>query len=163
MDAPPRWLDDDEVAAWRPLSAVLLLLPGQLDDALAEHGLTFFEYSMLVALSGAEDRTRRMSELAFATQGSLSRLSHAAKRLERRGWLQREPCPEDRRVTLVRLTDDGFATLERAAPDHVASVRRTVFDALDGEQVGQLHAIASAVLAAMRPGQPAPWESATTS
>lgn len=154
----PRWLDDDELAAWRYLSSVLLLLPGHLDEALAEHGLTFFEYSVLVSLSSSPDRRRRLSELAFATQGSLSRLSHAAKRLERRGWVRREPCPDDGRVTMACLTDDGMATLEGAAPHHVASVRRAVFDQLDDEQVARLREAGAAILAAIRPDQPPPWE-----
>lgn len=157
----PRWLEPDERDAWRHLSSVLLLLPGHLDAALVGDGLTFFEYSILVVLSGNEDRCRRTSELAFTTQGSLSRLSHATKRLEARGWVRREPCPDDGRVTMVHLTDEGFAVLERAAPRHVESVRRAVFDVLDAEQVAQLGAIGAAIHGALRPGMPAPWEQPT--
>ncbi len=152
-----RWLDPDELAAWRNLSSVLLLLPGHLDESLAEHGLTFFDYSILVALAASDDRTRRLSDLASSTQGSLSRMSHAAKRLEQRGWLRREPSPDDGRVTLARLTEEGMATLERAAPSHVMSVRRAVFDGLDDRQVDQLTIIAASIVATMRPGQPPPW------
>ncbi len=154
----PRWLDPDELAAWRWLSAMLLLLPPHLDEALAEHGLTFFDYSILVALSASDGRTCPTSHLASLTQGSLSRLSHATKRLEKRGWVERCRCPDDGRVTLVTLTDEGFARLESAAPDHVASVRRAVFDVLDEEQVEQLRAIGAAVHGAIRDGRPAPWE-----
>lgn len=154
----PRWLDPDELTAWRYLSSLLLLLPGHLDEALTEDGLTFFEYSVLAALSASADRTCRLGELASTTQGSLSRMSHAAKRLEKRGWIERKPSPDDRRVTLACLTDEGMATLERAAPRHVASVRRAVFDVLDEEQVEHLRVVAAAILGAVRPGRPPPWE-----
>lgn len=157
----PRWLGPEELEAWRYLSGVLLLLPGHLDDALSDESMTFFEYSILVALSASEGRCRRTSELAFTTQGSLSRLSHATRRLERRGWVQREPCPDDGRVTMVRLTDLGFATLERAAPLHVESVRRAVFDVLDDEQVDHLRAIGAAIHEALRPGKAPPWRERT--
>ena len=36
-----------------------------------------------------------MSELAERTFFSRSRLSHAVGRMEREGWVLREPCPED--------------------------------------------------------------------
>lgn len=154
----PRWLAPDELDAWRNLSAVLLLLPGRLDEALKPHGMTFFDYSILTALSGAVDRSMAMSELAFLSQGSLSRLSHAAKRLEQRGWVARCGCPEDGRVTLASLTELGYAKLVETAPTHVESVRQLVFDELGQEHVGPLQETMSAIVRGLTPGRVAPWD-----
>ena len=77
----------------------------------------------MVNLSNADDHVLRMSQLAAQCHSSLSRLSHVVARLERRGWLRREPCPDDGRATLARMTDDGFAKLASAAPGHVEAVR----------------------------------------
>jgi DNA-binding MarR family transcriptional regulator len=88
----------------------------------------------------------RMSQLAALCHSSLSRLSHVVARLERRGWLRRDPCPDDGRATLATLTDDGFAKLASAAPGHVDAVRAYVIDALDPEQLGQLSALGDTIL-----------------
>ncbi|MGW4906364.1 MarR family winged helix-turn-helix transcriptional regulator [Streptomyces sp. NPDC004270] len=65
-----------------------------------------------------------MSELALFANGSLSRLSHVAKRLENRGRLRREPDPDNGRFTVATLTEAGWAKVADSAPAHVATVRR---------------------------------------
>ena len=144
----PRWLDEQEQAAWRCLVGLVTQLPAALDARLQrESGLTHFEYWVLSALSEAPERTLRMSGLAAMAHGSLSRLSHVAGRLERRGLLARRPDPADGRSTLATLTDAGWDVVRAAAPGHVATVRRLVFDALTPEQTRQLHDIGGRVLA----------------
>ena len=85
-------------------------------DLQRESGFSFGHYEILVMLSEAPDHSRRMSELADATQSSRSRLSHAVARLEELGWVRRETCSTDRRGQLAVLTDEGFAALRDAAP-----------------------------------------------
>jgi len=143
----PRWLDGIERDAWLSLIGVIIRLPAALDAQLQrDAGLSHFEYMVMVNLSNADDHVLRMSQLAALCHSSLSRLSHVVARLERRGWLRRNPCPDDGRATLATLTDDGFATLASAAPGHVDAVRAYVIDALDPEQLGQLSAIGDTIL-----------------
>jgi DNA-binding MarR family transcriptional regulator len=78
-------------------------------------------------------------------------VSHAVARLEERGWVRRVDCPTDRRGQIAELTEDGYAALSEAAPGHVEQVRRSLFDALTPEQVSQLAAISTAILAASEP------------
>jgi DNA-binding MarR family transcriptional regulator len=54
-------------------------------------------------------------------------------------------CPSDKRGAFAVLTDAGFAVLAAAAPRHVASVRRHLFDRLTPEQVEQLDAISEQI------------------
>ncbi|ARQ70388.1 MarR family winged helix-turn-helix transcriptional regulator [Streptomyces marincola] len=127
----PRWLDEQEKAAWTGLVSLVLLLPGKLESPLRqEHGLTLFEYLVLSHLSEAQGRTLRMGELAFLASGSLSRLSNVIKRCEQRGWVVRTPDPADGRYTLAALTDLGFDIVREAAPTHLRAVRGVVLDAL---------------------------------
>ncbi len=128
----PRWLDEQEKAAWTGLISLLLLLPGKLESPLRqEHGLTLFEYLVLSHLSEAPGRKLRMGELAFLASGSLSRLSNVIKRCEQRGWVVRTPDPADGRYTLAELTDAGFGLVRQAAPTHLRTVRGTVLDSLN--------------------------------
>lgn len=144
----PRWLDDDEQRAWRALVALLLRLPVALERQLERDAdLTHFEYFVLALLSEADARTLRLSHLAAQADASLSRLSHVVTRLERRGLVRREPCPEERRATNAVLTDDGLALVIATAPGHVAEVRRRVFDALNARDVADLARIADRIVA----------------
>ena len=146
------WLDQEERAAWVRVAAVLELLPGVLDGQLRRDAdLMHFEYFVLAMLSEAPDRTLRMTELARQTNATLPRLSHVVRRLEERGLVERFPCPQNRRATNARLTDDGWAKVQQAAPGHVRSVRHHVIDALTPRQVGQLTGIADAILARLDP------------
>lgn len=147
-----RWLSKGELATWVRLVAVLELLPNVLDSQLRrDAGLTNFDYYVLAMLSEAEDRTLRMTALAAQTNAALPRLSHVVRRLEERGLVERVPCPEDKRATNARLTDDGMGKVQEAAPGHVANVREHVIDALSPEQVQQLGEIADALLTRLDP------------
>lgn len=141
------WLDDEQLAAWVRLVALVELLPGVLESQLRrDAGLTHFEYILLSVLSDAPERTLRMTSLAARTNATLPRLSHVVRRLTDRHLVERVPCPEDGRATNVRLSDEGWELVVATAPGHVANVRRHVIDALTPEQVRQLRAISAAIL-----------------
>ena len=149
-DAAP-WLDDDEMSTWLALIGVVMRLPAALDEQLrADSNLSHFEYAVLAHLSDAEDRTMRMSELAYLSNGSLSRLSHVARRLEEAGLIERFACPTDGRSTLARLTEPGQRRLAAAAPGHVRLVRELVFDRLEADEAAALGRIAARMLARLK-------------
>jgi DNA-binding MarR family transcriptional regulator len=151
-DAEPRWLTPDEEEAWKAVAAIFVLLPAALDAQLQRDAdLNVFEYFVLSALSTAEDRTLRMSDLAEIANGSLSRLSNAVKRFERRGWVRREPDPADGRYTNAILTDAGWTVVENAAPGHVDAVRRFVLDPLTQAQIRSLRAIGTRIVRQVSP------------
>lgn len=147
-----RWLTADEQRAWLAFLGASELLMAALDAQLQrDAGMPHAYYAILAQLSSAPDRTRRMADLASVVNASPSRLSHAVGKLEERGWVERRQCVDDRRGTLARLTDEGFAVLRQHAPGHVAAVRAHLFDRLSAEQVGQLEQICEAVLDGLDP------------
>src|SRR5690349_2112835 len=130
-----RWLTPAEQHTWRTFLQATLQIHAQLDRELErDAGLPLAYYQILAMLSEAPDRTLRMSELADRTWNSRSRLSHAVDRLQALGWVQRATCGSDRRGAFAVLTDAGLEVLVGAAPKHVESVRRHVFDRLSPEQ-----------------------------
>jgi DNA-binding MarR family transcriptional regulator len=146
--ATPRWLDDEEQATWRAFWLTTRTMANAFErDLQRETGLPMSYYEILVQLSEAPDRTLRMSQLAHYSNVSRSALSHAVGRLEANGWVERRDCPTDRRGALAILTDDGFATLEAAAPAHVESVRRHLFDQLDADDLAELHRLSDKLAA----------------
>ncbi|MGY1914388.1 MarR family winged helix-turn-helix transcriptional regulator [Blastococcus sp. SYSU DS0973] len=148
----PRWLDAEEQKAWRAWLYSSQLLQDRLDRELTRRtGISHAYYEILVALSEEPERRMRMSELADRCLSSRSRLSHAVSRLEERGWVRRQVCPDDGRGQLAVLTDEGFATLEGAAPIHVEGVRRELFDQLSPEQVAAMRDFGETLLRHLDP------------
>lgn len=141
-----RWLDSDELRAWLRLAGVMLKLAPALDSQLQrDSDMTHFEYFVLALLSENPERRLRLNALAAEANASLSRLSHVVTRLEKRGWVRREPVPGSRGSYAV-LTDAGYDTVVEAAPSHVEAVRRLVFDGLDDDQVRALARLGSALV-----------------
>lgn len=150
QDTP--WLTPAEGAAWWPLAVVMSKLPAALEQQLQRSaGISHFEYVVLSQLSESPGRTSRMSDLAVLANGSLSRLSHAVKRLEHLGWVRREACPEDGRYTNAILSDAGHAKVVATAPGHVRAVRELVIDALSPAQLQQLRDIGERIMRRIEP------------
>lgn len=115
-------------------------------DLAADSGLSDADYDVLSSLSETDDHRQRLKDLADRMLWSESRLSHHIARMEDRGLVAREPAADDRRGTVVALTDYGRQVLVDAAPAHVASVRRHLIDLITDEQVRTLHEIADTVV-----------------
>ena len=134
-EGAPRWLDDEQQAAWRSWLAGSAALSEALNRDLDAHGVTLSEYEILVRLTEAEDSSMRMNELATAVVHSRSRLTHTVARMERRGLVMRTACPEDRRGVMCALTPQGRDFLVEVAPHHVESVRQRLVDVLSREEL----------------------------
>lgn len=152
VTSPTPWLDDDERTAWMSLMAMLMCVPPAIDAQLKRDSeLNFFEYSVLSQLSTPKNRALQMTQLAQLAGGTLSRLSHAASRLEKQGLVRRRVITGETRCTELVLTEEGMAALVAAAPGHVREARRLVFDVLTRAQVAQLRDIARALTSAASP------------
>ena len=143
----PNWLDETEARAWRGYLRMRTLLDAELGRELArDSGLSTADYEVLVHLSELGGHRLRMSELCARMLWSKSRLSHQVTRMEQRGLVVRENCPSDARGSFVRLTEAGLDAIVAAAPGHVETVRRHLFDLLSREQVETLGDITNAVV-----------------
>ena len=154
MAVGPRWLSPAEREAWLGFIGVVELLPGALDAQLQrDAGLSHFEYMVMAMLSEAPDHTLRMTALAAHTNSTLPRLSHVVTRLVNRGFVERIPCPQDKRATNAHLTDAGWQHIQASAPGHVGAARELVIDSLSAAQIKQLRDITACILARLDPTQ----------
>ncbi len=149
----PRWLSDAEQDSWRAYLRGSRLLEEALDRDLQAHGLQLTEYEIISMLSETPSGRLRMSELAALVVQSRSRLTHTATRLEKRGWVTREPCEEDRRGVELVLTKEGARRVELASIEHVESVRRNIVDLMTPEQFAGLGVAMHLVRDALTPAQ----------
>jgi DNA-binding MarR family transcriptional regulator len=143
----PRWLTDDQQQMWRRFVEVLVRVPAALEAQLQrDAGLTHMGYIVMFTLSESPERRMAMSKLANSVSSSLSRLSHVVARLEGQGWVRRERNPEDGRVQMAVLTDEGYEKVVETAPGHAEAVQQLVFDRLSPAQVRQLTKVAESLL-----------------
>lgn len=108
------------------------------ETLLACSELSTSEFSVLVSLSESDDCQMRLRDLCSDLDWDRSRTSHQITRMERRGLVIKEKSPGDARGVVVSLTPEGMSRLEEAAPAHVESVRRLVFDHMNPEDVEHL-------------------------
>ena len=144
------WLSEDEQQAWRTYLRLGSLLPAALNRQLQQDcGLTLPEYEVLVALSEAAEQRLRPFQICDALNWEQSRLSHQLTRMERRGLVKRQECAADGRGAFITLTAAGADAIREAAPQHVAAVRRLVFDRLSDAQLAAFEQACSVILDAL--------------
>ena len=144
----PHWLTPAQLDTWQAFTVMLARLPTALEAQLQRDAeLSYIEYYALAHLSDAPHHTMRISELAVLTNAEISRLSHLVTRLEKRGFVRRQPDPTNGRYTNAVLTDAGYEHLVAAAPDHVAAVRELVIDAFEDSELNALQGIAQRIIA----------------
>jgi DNA-binding MarR family transcriptional regulator len=78
---------------------------------LHEHGFTDLEPAHLSVFQYPGPQGLRPSELAVRLRISKQALNYLLGQLERRGYLRREPDPDDQRGRRIALTDRGLATV----------------------------------------------------
>jgi DNA-binding MarR family transcriptional regulator len=145
------WLDAQEQRAWRAFLEVTRELPAELNRQLSrDAGLSGADYALLVPLSEAAESRMRPRDLGRQVDWDRSRLSHQLRRMQERGLVVREECCTDGRGAFIVLTDRGRDAIKSAAPDHVRSVRRFLFDVLRPGEVETLMSIYDRVLDRVR-------------
>ncbi|MGY8869058.1 MAG: MarR family winged helix-turn-helix transcriptional regulator [Pseudomonadales bacterium] len=115
--------------------ATRLVTRDYLDPFFKSHGLQLGEFDVLATLrrSGAPYElapTQLFEELLISSGGMTNRLD----RLEKAGLIARAPNPQDRRGTLVLLTEEGLALMNRIVPLHVENEARSLSNLSREEQ-----------------------------
>jgi DNA-binding MarR family transcriptional regulator len=138
----------EELRIWRGFIETTEAVRAELGARLqAECGLSPGDYAVLLALSEAEGRRLRSSQLADDIGWERSRLSHHLGRMEKRGLIRREECRTDNRGAEVVLTTEGATAFRGATVPHLTAVRELFVDALTPEQVAAAGEIATALRA----------------
>ena len=129
----------EELRIWRgyieTAEALRTRLAGRLQS---ESSLSTGDYQVLLALSEANQRTLRSSELAELIGWQRSRLSHHLGRMEKRGLVRRVPCADDVHGVEILLTDSGAEKFRHGSVPHLRAVHELFIDALSPEQLAQV-------------------------
>jgi MarR family transcriptional regulator, organic hydroperoxide resistance regulator len=119
----------------------------RLTTRLADLDLPAADINALANLADGAGRT--VGALAAATATRPSTLTSLLDRLTRRGYLERQSDPADRRSFVVVLTPDGLAAAKRAA-EAIAGLEREALATVTPAQRAGFHAVIDALTEASR-------------
>ena len=103
-----RSIDDPRITSFGRLVEAHAVLWQVLDQELeAGVGVPLIWYGVLLHIGRSPGGVRPISELIAATAFTSGGVTRLVDRMERAGYVQRRPCPSDRRVVYVGLTDRG--------------------------------------------------------
>jgi DNA-binding MarR family transcriptional regulator len=146
----PRKLSDDEERLFHAFYLMRRGFDRTLDVQLQhDNGISISELEVLMALVRSPGRRLRVRDLVALTGWEKSRVSHQVTRMAARGLVERQDCAEDRRASWIQLTGEGRRVVVRALPEHTATIRRILYDAITHEQQEALLAISERMTAAM--------------
>lgn len=141
----PRQLD-----AYFVLMEAVSLLQHQVEQQLrTEGGLSYVQFQLLARLAHT-DEPLTMTQLADGLVYSRSAVTYQAAQLEETGLITRAPSSDDERATLVTITDEGRALVDRVLPGHVQVIRPMLFDPLSDDDLHHLGDIMTRVRDHMR-------------
>ncbi len=101
---------------WRAVVHTKMQVAAELRPLLAQHNLTGPQWAVLRTLgdsAGPGLRLRELSRRLRVTEGNVTGL---VDRMAESGLLVRDPHPEDRRVIIARLTDEGQRICNEVTP-----------------------------------------------
>ena len=107
-------------------------------DLVAEHGLTINDYEALLYLSRAEGRRLKRVDLAGRLLLTASGVTRLLEGLERAGYVKKDACAADQRVTYAVLTEAGQRKLEEASRAHLAAIEELFGSVLDDGEIATL-------------------------
>jgi len=120
-------LDAGEASAlrlWVILSRAHEAIARHAEADVARHGLTIAEFGIIEALYHVGPML--LGELQRRILVSSGGVTYLVDRLEERGLVKREPCPNDRRARYAALTAEGKKLVARIFPDHARVIERAM-------------------------------------
>jgi DNA-binding MarR family transcriptional regulator len=134
VTTPPQLLES-WVSFLRAHAAITRELSAQLQR---EHGLTLNDYEVLLHLSWAEHKMMRRVDLADRILLTASGITRLLEGLERAGFVGKETCSSDARVSYAKLTDAGAQKLREAAVTHLRGIDELFTSRYSGSELATL-------------------------
>ncbi|MFL5909603.1 MAG: MarR family winged helix-turn-helix transcriptional regulator [Gaiellaceae bacterium] len=106
-----------------------------------DHGLNINAYEALLRLARAPESRMRRVDLAGELLLTASGVTRLLDALERDGYVARQLCPSDRRVTYAVLTEAGRTKMREASKSHTRQIAELLGAHYDEDELAQLAAL----------------------
>jgi len=128
-----------ELTSWIRFLRAHAALTRELSSRLeAQHGLSLRDFDVLVQLYHAPARRMRRIDIARTVLLSPSGITRLLDGLERSGWVAKEECESDARVTWAVLTQAGETKYTAAQSTHVADIEELFGSRFSDDERAQL-------------------------
>lgn len=138
-----RWPGAAAMAAATSIMRAQQIVQASVDEALRPFDLTFARYEALVLLAFSRRGSLPMGKMGERLMIHPTSVTNIVDRLERQGFVCRQPHERDRRTTLVEITAAGRAVVDRATEAVVASAFG--LESLTDDQLEEMTALVRAV------------------
>ncbi|MCA1056648.1 MarR family transcriptional regulator [Rossellomorea aquimaris] len=102
------------------LSRAFKALNEEINKNIQENGLNPTEFAVLELLYHKGDQPlQQIGGKILLASGSIT---YVVDKLEKKGYLKRVACPNDRRVTYAQITGEGRSLIDGIFPDHEARI-----------------------------------------
>lgn len=130
---PRRATESRAVPTWLRLARVYSKIDRASVKQLRSFGLSVAQFDVLAHVGAAEGVTQQeLARHLLVTKGNVTQL---LDRIERRGWIERQP---DGRANRLYLTEAGRQLFDSVVPAHEAHIARQL-DTLSAEELAELH------------------------
>lgn len=145
---------DRDAVAWRLLDVAPLIVRAMERELRQQSQRADPTHVQILGM--LVDRPHSISELAARQHVSLPSMSKTVSTLVERGWIERTPTPEDRRVVLVKLTVSGGDALREARSVMVQAVARAMTPLTAQERLRLADGLAALCKSIEQRAEPAP-------
>lgn len=113
------------------LSRAYRALNEEVNKVIQQRGLNPTEFAVMELLYHKGDQPlQQIGGKILLASGSIT---YVVDKLEQKGYLRRNGCPKDRRVTYAQITDEGKALIEEIFPEHSQRINE-LMDVLPSEE-----------------------------
>lgn len=125
-------LTSSALKLWVVMNRAVRSIEEQLRPQVEAHGLSMTEFAVLEVL--LHKGTLPIGEVGARVLRASGSMTYVVDKLEQRGLLARQTCPEDRRVVHAALTDAGRRLIERVFAEHAALLEQVAGELTPQEQ-----------------------------
>ena len=123
----------------RVINNSMKVLYASLENAIDSYGLSMETFQILEYLYNKGPHTiQKISDTFSIPSGSIT---YVVDKLENKGYLERLPCPGDRRKTNVAVTEEGRRYFDIIFPKHVETISEQLSFATDEEKLQLIHVL----------------------
>lgn len=113
------------------LTRALESIEKQISKDIKSHGLNLTEFSVLELLyHKGEQPIQKIGQKILLASSSIT---YVVDKLEKKRYLERKACPNDRRITYAGITEAGTELMDSVFPKHVEALNE-ILGGLDSDE-----------------------------
>ncbi len=115
------------------LSRAYKAINEHVNKVIQTSGLNPTEFAVLELLYHKGDQP--MQQIGGKILLASGSITYVVDKLEQKGMLRRNACPNDRRVTFAQITEDGKAFIEEIFPEHAKQIHSLMSSLTESEKL----------------------------